>query len=123
MPDFINLGQGIFGLGPYFNILPLATIVLFIWQQKMFMPPPTDEQAAMQQKIMKYMMIFMGFLFYKVASGLCLYFCASTTWSILERKLMLPKGPDAAVTAAKPQLGANPRGGPDASQRQRQRRK
>ena len=24
------------------------------------MPPPADEQAAMQQKMMKYMMIFMG---------------------------------------------------------------
>ncbi len=40
-------------LGPYFNLLPCITIALFIWQQKMFMPPPTDEQAAMQQKIMR----------------------------------------------------------------------
>jgi YidC/Oxa1 family membrane protein insertase len=77
-------------LGPYFNVLPLVTIVLFLVQQKMFMPPPTDEQSAMQQKIMTYMMIFMGFFFYKVASGLCLYFIASSLWGIGERKL-LPK--------------------------------
>ncbi|MEX0866065.1 MAG: YidC/Oxa1 family insertase periplasmic-domain containing protein, partial [Pirellulales bacterium] len=60
-------------LGPYLNVLPLITIVLFIWQQKMFMPPPTDEQAALQQKVMRFMMVFMGLLFFKVASGLCLY--------------------------------------------------
>jgi YidC/Oxa1 family membrane protein insertase len=56
----------------------------------MFMPPPTDEQAAMQQKMIKYMMVFMGFMFFKVASGLCIYFIASSLWGIAERKL-LPK--------------------------------
>ena len=44
----------------------------------------------MQQKMMKYMMVFMGLMFYKVASGLCLYFIASSLWGIAERKL-LPK--------------------------------
>lgn len=77
-------------LGPYFNVLPCVTIALFIWQQKMFMPPPTDEQAAMQYKMMQYMMIFMGILFFKVPSGLCVYFIASSLWGIAERKL-LPK--------------------------------
>jgi YidC/Oxa1 family membrane protein insertase len=77
-------------LGPYFNVLPLITVALFLVQQKMFMPPPTDEQSAMQQKVMTYMMVFMGVLFYKVASGLCLYFIASSLWGIGERKL-LPK--------------------------------
>ena len=75
-------------LGPYLNVFPLLTIGLFIWQQKMFMPPPADEQAAMQQKIMQYMMIFMGVMFFKVASGLCLYFIASSLWGIAERKLL-----------------------------------
>jgi YidC/Oxa1 family membrane protein insertase len=77
-------------LGPYFNVLPLFTVALFLVQQKMFMPPPTDEQSAMQQKVMTYMMVFMGVLFYKVASGLCLYFIVSSLWGIGERKL-LPK--------------------------------
>ena len=90
MPAVITHGTGIFGLGPYLNILPLVTIGLFIWQQKMFMPPPADEQAAMQQKMMQYMMIFMGIMFFKVASGLCVYFIASSLWGICERKL-LPK--------------------------------
>lgn len=77
-------------LGPYLNLLPLVTISLFIIQQKMFLPPPTDEQQEMQHKVMKYMMIVMGVMFFKVASGLCIYFIASSLWGIAERKL-LPK--------------------------------
>ena len=90
MPDFITSGIGMFGLGPYFNLLPILTIFLFIAQQKMFMPPPADEQQAMQQKMMKYMMIFMGVMFFKVAAGLCIYFIASSGWGLCERKF-LPK--------------------------------
>lgn len=88
LPAFLAGEDGF--LGPFLNLLPLATIVLFLVQQKMFMPPPTDEQSAMQQKMMKYMMIFMGFLFFKVPAGLCVYFITSSLWSIAERK-MLPK--------------------------------
>lgn len=88
MPDFINSGDGFFGLGPYLNILPLVTCGLFILQQKLVMPEPANEQAALQQKMMKYMMVFMGLLFYKVAAGLCIYFIASSVWGIAERKLI-----------------------------------
>jgi len=77
-------------LGPYFNILPLVTIALFIVQQKMFMPPPADDQARIQQNVMSFMMVFMGLIFFKVASGLCIYFIASSLWGVAERKL-LPK--------------------------------
>jgi YidC/Oxa1 family membrane protein insertase len=90
MPDWVTSGVGIFGLGPYFNLLPMLTVVLFLWQQRAMMPPAVDEQSAMQQKVMQYMMIFMGVLFFKVASGLCLYFIASSLWGMAERKL-LPK--------------------------------
>ena len=82
-------------LGPYLNLFPLVTIGLMIWQQKMFMPPPTDEQTAMQQKMMSYMMIFMGVMFFKVACGLCLYFIASSLWGITERKLLPKPAPGA----------------------------
>jgi YidC/Oxa1 family membrane protein insertase len=44
----------------------------------------------MQQKMMKFMMIFMGVMFFKIASGLCLYFIVSGIWGMSER-LMLPK--------------------------------
>lgn len=77
-------------LGQQFNLLPLITIVLFVVQQKMFMPPPANEEQAMQQKVMNFMMIFMGVMFYKVPAGLCVYFIASSLWGMAERKL-LPK--------------------------------
>lgn len=126
MPSLFT--SGFFNLGPYFNVLPIITIALFLWQQKMFLPPPTDEQAEMQQKMMKYMMIFMGFMFYKVASGLCLYFIASTTWSILERKVLLPKPRAAAQadlalagSASPPATGNGTSGEPSSRRRQRRR--
>jgi YidC/Oxa1 family membrane protein insertase len=101
MPDFITSGQGIFGLGPYLNVLPLVTVALFLLTQKMAMSPPTNEQEAMQQKMMKYMTIFMGVMFYKVASGLCLYFIVSSLWGIAERKLLpKPKPADTPASGA-----------------------
>lgn len=83
MPGFV-LGW----LGPYFNLLPLFTVGLFLVQQKMLMPPPADEQARVQQQTMQIMTVFMGVLFFKVASGLCLYFIASSLWGLAEKKLL-----------------------------------
>lgn len=91
--ETIGSGYGFFGLGPYFNLLPVLTIVLFIAQQKLFMPPPADDQARMQQKMMSWMMIFFGFCFFKVPSGLCFYFIISSLWGLLERRFM-PKAED-----------------------------
>ena len=88
MPNFLGGETG--WLGPYLNILPIITIFLFLAQQKLFTPPATDDQQKMAQKVMKFMMIFMGVLFFKVPSGLCLYFITSSIWGIAERK-MLPK--------------------------------
>ena len=75
-------------LGSEFNLLPCITVVLFLVQQKLFMPPPADEQAEMQQKMMNFMTIAMGFMFWHVPAGLCIYFIASSAWGIAERKLL-----------------------------------
>jgi YidC/Oxa1 family membrane protein insertase len=88
LPEFLAAPTGY--LGPYLNILPLITVALFLVHQKLFTPPPTDEQQQMQQQIMKFMMLFMGVMFHKVASGLCIYFIASSIWGLAER-LLLPK--------------------------------
>ncbi|MCH2129340.1 MAG: YidC/Oxa1 family insertase periplasmic-domain containing protein [Pirellulaceae bacterium] len=77
-------------LGPYFNVLPLVTIAFFIVHQKLFTPPPTDDQTRMQHQMMKFMMVFMGFIFFKVAAGLCIYIISSSAWGVAER-LLLPK--------------------------------
>ncbi|QDT10425.1 membrane protein insertase YidC [Planctomycetes bacterium K23_9] len=88
-------GRGTGWLGPYFNILPVFVVILFLTQQKLFMPPATDEQTAMTQKVMGFMTLFMGLFFFRVPAGLCLYFIASSLWGICERimvKKTLPKG-------------------------------
>jgi YidC/Oxa1 family membrane protein insertase len=83
-------------LGSWFNVLPFVVVTLMLVQSKLFAPPATTPEAEMQQKTMKYMMIFMGAMFYKVPSGLGLYFITSSLWAICER-LLLPK-----VTHAQP---------------------
>jgi YidC/Oxa1 family membrane protein insertase len=74
-------------LGPFFNLLPIIAVAFMIVQQKLMQPPAADEQQEMQQKMMKWMMIVFGFMFYKVAAGLCIYFIASSLWGLAERKL------------------------------------
>jgi YidC/Oxa1 family membrane protein insertase len=124
----IPIVGGLLGMGPYFNLLPMIVLVLFLWQQKKMMPPATDDQAAMQQKVMKVMMVVMGLLFFKVASGLCLYFIASSLWGMGERKY-LPKmtppadgGEVAAVSRPSPPP-RNPGNGPAGRRKNRDRRR
>jgi YidC/Oxa1 family membrane protein insertase len=124
MPAFFSAPTG--WLGPYLNILPLITVSLFIWQQSMFMPPATDDNTALQQKIMKYMTLFMGVMFFKVAAGLCIYFIASSLWGIAERKL-LPKMVgtsqlgSATTAAARPALSSGSNNGSPTAQHKKQR--
>lgn len=87
MWDYLS-GRGTGWLGPYFNILPVIVVLLFLLQQKLFMPPATDEQTAMTQKIMSWMTLVMGLFFFRVPAGLCIYFITSSLWGICERVLV-----------------------------------
>jgi YidC/Oxa1 family membrane protein insertase len=98
-------------LGHWFNLLPILVVSLMMVQTKLFTPPPTTPEAEMQQKTMKYMMVVMAVMFYKVPSGLGLYFITSSLWSIGER-LLLPKiihdvDPADAEEDVKPAIGSN----------------
>lgn len=99
-------------LGYDFSVLPLITVGLFLTQQKMFMPPATDEQQAAQYKMMNMMTLFMGALFWHQASGLCIYFIASSLWSIAERKLLgtgkMSPPTGATVEVVEPTVAAKP---------------
>lgn len=103
LPAFIASPVG--WLGPYLNILPLITVALFLKQQKSMMPPATDDQTRMQQKMMKYMTLLMAFMFYTVASGLCLYFIVSSLWGMMERKYLK------SMASTMPALPENPGAG------------
>jgi YidC/Oxa1 family membrane protein insertase len=89
-------------LGPFFNVLPLITVALFMVQQKLFAPPAVTEEAKMQQKVMNFMTIFMGVLFYKVPAGLCIYFITSSLWGIAERKFLVKSKPKTDAAPPEP---------------------
>jgi YidC/Oxa1 family membrane protein insertase len=72
----------------YFNLLPFIVVALFLTQQKLFMPPPTNDETRMQGRMMNIMTVFMGLMFYRSPAGLCIYFIASSTWGICERKIL-----------------------------------
>src|SRR6185312_10413730 len=95
-------------LGDYFNLLPFGVVALMLVQTKLFSPPATTPEAEAQQKMMKYMMIFMAFMFYKVPSGLGIYFITSSLWQISER-LLLPKVTHTPAPSSDD--GKNPPGG------------
>ncbi|MBC8114990.1 MAG: membrane protein insertase YidC [Candidatus Saccharimonas sp.] len=71
-----------------FNLLPCISAGLMYVHQKLTMPAPTNEEQAAQQKMMSFMMIMMAAMFYRVPSGLCLYFIATNIWSMTERWLL-----------------------------------
>jgi YidC/Oxa1 family membrane protein insertase len=71
-----------------FNLLPILTCGLFLVQQRMFLPPAETEEQRMTNRMMNFMTVLMGFMFYKSPAGLCLYFMASSLWGIAERKLL-----------------------------------
>jgi YidC/Oxa1 family membrane protein insertase len=102
-PDFLISETG--WLGPYINILPFVTIGLFIMNQRLLTPPPTDDQQRMQQQMMTFMMIFFAVMFFKVPSGLCIYFIASSIWTLAEHKI-LKKGKTSTLATPKAMAGS-----------------
>ncbi len=77
-------------LGNDLNVLPILVIIVMLVNQR-FTPKPATEQARQQQKIMKFMPVMLGFIFYRMPSGLCLYFTASMGIGALERWLIEKK--------------------------------
>src|SRR5262249_11049252 len=92
-------------LGPFFNLLPIIAVRFMVGQQSMMMAPATDEQTAPHQKMMKYMTICFGLMFYKVAAGLCIYFIVSSVWGFCERKLLPKKQPGTGADLPEPKRG------------------
>jgi YidC/Oxa1 family membrane protein insertase len=66
------------------NLLPLLVIVAMLIQQKMT-PMAATGQNQTQQKMMQYMPVFFGFLFYSMPSGLTVYFLVSTVLGLVQQ--------------------------------------
>lgn len=71
-----------------FNLLPILAVTLFIVQAKVMTPPPTSEDQEFTQKMQMAMMLAIGFAFYTVPAGLCLYIICSSGWGLAERFLI-----------------------------------
>ena len=64
-------------IGNEFNILPIIMVVIMAFQQKLSsknMAATDPAQIAQQKMMMTVFPLFLGFIFYKFASGLSLYF-------------------------------------------------
>lgn len=96
-------------LGSWFNILPVLYVIVTLINQRM-MPRSDDPQMQQQQKMMTFMMVAFGFIFYEFASGLMVYFLTSASLGILEQKIIRAElrheegggGGTAPVPAVKP---------------------
>jgi YidC/Oxa1 family membrane protein insertase len=131
-PDMLfPFGMDVPFLGRYFNLLPCLVVVLMMIQTKLFSPPATTDEQKQQQMIMKWMLVFMAVMFYRVPAGLSLYFITSSLWSIGERLLLtshtksLPPPPAADVdkggAPSKPGDGPKPGNGKPGGWRDRLR--
>lgn len=90
-PDRLHVFEGGWVLGFLFgrdfNLLPLIMTVVWVIQQRMT-PLPADPTMAQQQKILRWMPIMFGYMLYRFASGLCLYWFVSNLIGIVEQKLI-----------------------------------
>ena len=101
MPLWVVNGIGMFGFGPYFNLLPLATCGLFL-AATADVHAGADQtiRQRLQQQMMKYMMLFMGLMFFKVPQRpVHLLHRVERCGAIAERK-MLPKPPTTTPSPA-----------------------
>jgi len=95
-------------LGDWFNLLPVLYVAVTLINQRM-MPKSDDPQMRQQQKMMTFMMVAFGFIFYGFASGLMVYFLTSSSLGIIEQKMIrseLAKEEDTQVTTSV--VGARP---------------
>ncbi len=96
-PDhFMEIGMGtVMGLDfQYLNLLIIFMMATWLIQSLTHPSPGGDSQAAMQQKMFKFMPMIFGVICYNFPSGLVLYWMMSTLFSALEqlyiRKIVLP---------------------------------
>ncbi|MDP7035862.1 MAG: membrane protein insertase YidC [Planctomycetota bacterium] len=71
-------------VGSDLNLLPIIMTVLWLIQSQL-QPKSEDPQARQQQKIMAWMPLIFGAMFYSMASGLVLYWLTSNAIGIVEQ--------------------------------------
>jgi YidC/Oxa1 family membrane protein insertase len=93
MPDAMAIPFTLPIFGNSINILPLAMVVLMVFQQKIsakVMGGAITEEQKQQQKMMLIIMpIMFGFIFYNMPSGMVLYWVVNTILTIVEQSAIL----------------------------------
>ena len=91
-PDAVPLPFSLPVIGPSINILPLFMVGAMLAQQKISQGisagAMTAEQAGQQKMMMMLMPLFFGVLFYKMPSGLVLYWLTNTILMTMEQGLI-----------------------------------
>ncbi|MEE3199726.1 MAG: membrane protein insertase YidC, partial [Planctomycetota bacterium] len=98
MPDMLDraiMGPqytiGLLNFWPFYghlNVLPVLYVILTLVNQSFMQPTSKEPQQAAQQKMMKFMMLFFGVIFYSFPSGFMLYIMTSAALGIAESKLI-----------------------------------
>lgn len=109
--DDLSRPDQLFALGlswlPYFNLLPLLMIGLWLWLQA-GTPLPTDPQQRQMMKIMRLMPFVFGVTLYNYASGLMVYMITSSVFGLIEqrvtKRILGPMDPSAAAMSGTPMI-------------------
>jgi YidC/Oxa1 family membrane protein insertase len=104
-PDqLLELG---FGFLPWFNLLPIIMVFMWLWLQSST-PLPNDPQQRQVMKIMRYMPFMFAVMLYNYASGLMVYMITSSAFGLIEqrvtRRILGPVDPNAAGIGATPMI-------------------
>jgi YidC/Oxa1 family membrane protein insertase len=67
------------------RVLPLAMVATQFWQQSMTPTPSTD---AAQMRLMKFMPLMMGFIFYSFSAGLVLFWLTSNVVGVAQQLIL-----------------------------------
>lgn len=87
-PDHLfHMGFSLPFIGDYFNLLPVVYVILTVVNQRL-QPRPDDPQMQAQYRMMTFMMIFFGFIFYSFPAGFMLYIMTSAGLGIAESKII-----------------------------------
>jgi YidC/Oxa1 family membrane protein insertase len=69
----------------FFNLLPILYVALTVINQRL-QPRPQDPQMLAQYRMMSFMLVFLGFIFYHFPAGFMLYIMTSAALGIGESK-------------------------------------
>ena len=74
-------------VGEHFNLLPILYVILTIVNQRL-QPRPEDPQMLTQYRMMTFMLVLFGYIFYSSPAGFMLYIMTSSGLGIIESKII-----------------------------------